>query len=301
MQQRDSVANTIKVAVLLCVVCSVVVSASAVGLRSRQELNRKREMRKNILEAAGVYDASQSVEAQYAETVEARVVDLELARFSREYKPEDIDPDEIANDPQFSSELDQAEDVAGIKRRENLSVVYLIKDGERIDQIVLPIRGYGLWSTLRGFLAIDYESLKQAPEAVTIRGITYYSHGETPGLGGEVDNPEWKAKWVGKKVFDDDWDVEVAVTKGAAGEYEVDALSGATITSQGVTNMLQFWMGEDGFGPFLQNYRQQLIGDSAGTASSQTAQSPASDFLELRTGDEVARVELEPISRREEK
>ena len=121
--------------------------------------------------------------------------------------------------------------------------------------MVLPIRGYGLWSTLWGFVAIDAQSLKKGPGYVTITGLKYYEQKETPGLGGEVDNPNWRAKWPGKHVYDSNWNVQIEVTKGGShGEYEVDALSGATITSNGVTNMMQFWFGEDGFRPFLKNY-----------------------------------------------
>ena len=113
--------------------------------------------------------------------------------------------------------------------------------------IVLPIKGYGLWSTLYGFLALD-------KDAVTVRGITYYQHGETPGLGGEVDNPTWKAKWPGRKAYDESWAPALRVIKGQAGPpssspHQVDGLSGATITSRGVNDMINFWLGESGFAP----------------------------------------------------
>jgi Na+-transporting NADH:ubiquinone oxidoreductase subunit C len=268
MQQRDSVANTIIVASSLCIVCSVLVSASAVLLRAQQTRNRAEEMQKNILQAAGVYDASQPVREQYDRVVEARLVDLETGRFSDAYDAGSFNQDRAAVDPSMSSELTQAEDVAGIKRRESFSLVYII-DSDDGKKLVLPIRGYGLWSTLRGFIALDYESLKQDPQDFVIKGITYYSHKETPGLGGEVDNPDWKAKWNGKRVYDDAWDVEIEVVKGASGDYAVDALSGATITSQGVTNMLQFWMGENGFRPFLKYFHGELQGDDKSLADVQ--------------------------------
>ena len=139
-------------------------------------------------------------------------------------------------------------------------------DSDEGKKLVLPIRGYGLWSTLRGFIALDYDSLKETPDNVEIKGITYYSHKETPGLGGEVDNPEWKSLWIGKRVYDGAWDVKIECAKGASGEYQVDSLSGATITSQGVTNMLQFWMGEEGFRPFLEYYQKQLQGEDKSMA-----------------------------------
>jgi Na+-transporting NADH:ubiquinone oxidoreductase subunit C len=115
----------------------------------------------------------------------------------------------------------------------------------------LPIEGYGLWGFLYGFIAME-------ADGETIAGITFYLHMETPGLGGEVDNPTWKGLWRGKKAFRPSSDeVAIAVIKNASDEYGVDALSGATITSRGVTNMLTFWFGEHGFGPFLAKVRAE--------------------------------------------
>jgi len=99
-------------------------------------------------------------------------------------------------------------------------------------------------------------------DTTTIRGLTFYAHGETPGLGGEVDNPRWKALWPGRKAFDENWKPDIRVIKGQAGSPEtdphhVDGLSGATLTSRGVTNLLLFWLGDQGFGPYLQQFRQQ--------------------------------------------
>jgi Na+-transporting NADH:ubiquinone oxidoreductase subunit C len=118
----------------------------------------------------------------------------------------------------------------------------------------LPVEGYALWSTLYGFLALDVDTK-------TVRGLTYYQHGETPGLGGEVDNPAWKALWPGRIAYDEQWLPTIRVIKGKAGSasedpHQVDGLSGATLTSRGVTNMLQFWLGENGFGPYLAKFRE---------------------------------------------
>ena len=128
-------------------------------------------------------------------------------------------------------------------------------DAGDLEMIVLPIEGLGLWGTLYGFLALDADT-------TTVRGITYYQHKETPGLGGEVDNPSWKDKWPGRKAFDDDGEVSLAVIKGPARTAEhdphrVDGLAGATITSNGVTNMLEFWLGENGFEPYLNRIRAE--------------------------------------------
>ena len=90
--------------------------------------------------------------------------------------------------------------------------------------------------------------------------IHFYHHKDTPGLGGEVDNPRWQAQWQGKKLFDPEGAVAFQVKKGnvqandVRAQYQVDGLSGATLTSNGVTNMFHFWMGENGYQKFIQRH-----------------------------------------------
>lgn len=255
--RRDSVANTFRVALVLCAVCSLLVSAFAVGLRPYQRANKQAEIKKNILSVTGLLEDPQQIDEIFAERVEPRVVDLDSGEFVEGADIVGFDQRKMSNDPEHSRVVPSDMDVAGIKRREEQSLVYLVKgtDGN-LEQVVLPIRGYGLWSTLYGFLALD-------SDLTTIRGLTYYEHGETPGLGGEVDNPNWKGQWDGKQAFDDDGDVRIRVIKGQVdkqrdnADFQVDGLSGATITSRGVTNMLDYWLGEQGFGPFLDKLREQ--------------------------------------------
>ncbi len=259
--QRESIGQTFKVTILLCLVCSFVVSLSAVGLRGKQEDNRERERKKNILLAAGLFHEDEHGNADvgplFEQQVETRIIDLADGTYNAKKDPKVFDQLEEAKEaPSLSPEADPA----GIKRREEHSFVYLVRKDGKLDQIVLPIRGYGLWSTLYGFIALDVESLRGGADQLVVRGLTYYQHAETPGLGGEVDNPLWKAKWKGKKVFDKDWNVRLEVTKNASSEYQVDALSGATLTSRGVTNMMKFWLGANGFKPFLVKQQQELAG-----------------------------------------
>lgn len=266
---RDSIKHTFLVALLLCLVCSLLVSASAVGLRSLQERNKLREKNKNILLAAGLFDPqkhSNSDIASLMEGVTPRIIDLDTGEYlpAEEYSSvlgvsdiNDYDQKAATNDLQLSYGVVPEEDVASIQRREKYSFVYEVKEGDQVKLFVLPIRGYGLWSTLWGFVAVDAQSLKQGPEHLIITGLKYYDQKETPGLGGEVDNPNWLAQWPGKHVYDANWNVKIEVTKSANTEYEVDALSGATITSNGVSNMMQYWFGENGFKPFLKNQSQK--------------------------------------------
>jgi Na+-transporting NADH:ubiquinone oxidoreductase subunit C len=255
--QRDSISNTIVVATLLCIVCSVLVSSAAVFLSDLQEANKVQERKRNILKAAGLYDENAELEELF-QRVETRVVDLETGRFvsESEIDPREYDPREAAKDPERSVKIDPEQDIAGIKRRPKYELVYLVKKDGKLDQVVLPIEGKGLWSTLYGYLALD-------ADMETIRGITFYEHGETPGLGGEIDNPKWQEQWEGKEAFGPEGEPQIEVVHGTVNrerpeaKYQVDGLAGATITSRGVTNLVQFWLGEKGFRTFLENLEKE--------------------------------------------
>lgn len=263
----NSVRHTLRMAVLLCLVCSVLVSAAAVGLRGIQEKNRDNFRKENILKAAGLWD-DDGGSAQIGEKfkqVTAVVLDFESATAGEDAELAiEINKTirKAIKDPTKSDEIE--DDIAGIKRREKQTVIYTVAKNGKTTTVILPIRGYGLWSTLWGFIALDVSQAEAGPDQIFIQGLTYFEQKETPGLGGEVDNPRWKSKWAGKKAYDADWNVKIAVEKGAAGIYEVDALSGATITSRGVSNMLKYWLSEEGFRPYL----KELSGVPTGNGSS---------------------------------
>lgn len=251
---NDTIGKTITVTVLLCVICSVVVSAAAVLLKPQQVSNKELDRKSNILAAAGLSDPSKSVDELFGQ-ITTRIVDLETGKFTDEVDPATYDAMKAAKDPALSEKLDRKEDIASIKRQARYMPVYLIQDGDQIEKVILPVHGYGLWSTLYGFLALE-------GDLNTVVGLGFYSHAETPGLGGEVDNPAWKALWPGKKVYDEgSMDPELRLVKGNVDPsspnavHQVDGLSGATLTSNGVTNLVQFWLGENGYAPFLANLK----------------------------------------------
>ncbi|HEX7720386.1 MAG TPA: Na(+)-translocating NADH-quinone reductase subunit C, partial [Woeseiaceae bacterium] len=180
----------------------------------------------------------------------ARVVDLSSGEYKDDLNPVTFDPLKAAKDPKTSAALKGSEDLALIKRREQFTTVYMVEKDGQLESLILPIRGYGLWSTLHGFLAIQ-------SDLNTVVGLGFYQHAETPGLGGEVDNPKWKGLWPGKTLFDDSGKPVIRVSKGdEPSDHRVDALAGATLTSNGVDRLLQFWLGEQGFGPYLAKLRQ---------------------------------------------
>ncbi|MDR1462660.1 MAG: Na(+)-translocating NADH-quinone reductase subunit C [Azoarcus sp.] len=255
---KESTARTLIVAFIVSLVASVFVAGSAIYLKPVQQQNRLLDRQRSILAIAGIGDAQLSageVRALFERRIEAQVVDLTTGEVNTSLDPTTFDALKAAKDPKTSTELADGEDIALIKRREQLTTVYrLVKDdgsGE-LEALILPVRGYGLWSTLHGFLAIR-------PDLNTVIGLGFYQHGETPGLGGEVDNPKWKALWPGKTLFDDEGRPAIQIAKTGATqdtEHKVDALAGATLTSNGVKNLLVFWLGEQGFGPYLDKLRQ---------------------------------------------
>ena len=192
------------------------------------------------------------VAAVYNQYIEAKALDLDSGKFDDSIDVTSYDPRKAARDAATS--IVPADDIASIKRRANQVLVYLVKDESgQIDRIILPVHGYGLWSTMYAFLALD-------TDLNTVKSMVYYDfsdQGETPGLGGEVQNPKWKALWPGKKLFDDQGNLKLRVTKMATNpDYDIDALSGATLTSNGVQNTLAYWLGSEGYGPFLENARK---------------------------------------------
>ena len=264
---NDSIQRTIMVAVLLCLVCSIIVSGAAVSLKPLQVKNKLEDKNKNILAAAGLLVENKSIEEQF-EQVTTRIVNLETGAYASEaelvelkqagYPLATFDQRRLAKDSSYSASISGKNDPASIKRLEKYAAIFLIEKEGKIDRIILPVHGYGLWSTLYGFIALQ-------GDAETIVGLGFYSHTETPGLGGEVDNPAWKALWAGKKIHDESGDIAIDVIKGhvIAGSKkeanQVDGLSGATLTSRGVSNLVRFWLGEKGFAGFLNGIKGQGV------------------------------------------
>jgi Na+-transporting NADH:ubiquinone oxidoreductase subunit C len=256
--------NIIVVALLVCLACSVVVSSAAVFLKPQRLANKELDRNKNILEAAGLYNKQEATGGEDINGLignfEIRMVDLEEKRLLSELEVSDLgldvttyDQRKASKDPATSKALTKAEDIASISRRARYSVIYLLKEAGEVSKVVVPVHGYGLWSTLYGYLAID-------GDLQTVSGITFYEHGETAGLGGEVDNPRWKASWAGKSIYSGG-EVKLGVIKGSVNPsspnaaYQIDGLSGATLTSVGVDNLVKYWMGPQGFGPVLKELK----------------------------------------------
>lgn len=250
---NDSIKKTLIVTVLLCLVCSVIVSSAAVFLKPVQERNKRADMQRNVLSIAGVLDDKAPIAEQF-EQFEVKLVDLRTGQYSEELDVDRFEQRAAAKKPELSSLIPSELDAAGIKRRSHFTKVYLLKEQGELKTIVLPVHGKGLWSTMYGFLALS-------GDLNTVVGFGFYDQGETPGLGGEVDNPKWKAKWLDKELFDEQGEIAITLLKGAADpasaqfKHQIDGLAGATLTTNGVQYLLDFWLGEQGYQAFLSNLK----------------------------------------------
>jgi len=210
---KESIGNVLFVAIGVSLVCSILVASAAIVLKPRQLLNEEEYRQRIILDVAGLYEPGADIGEVYGAIEEA------------------------------STELGSGEQVP----------IYLVKDGARIEQVILPIEGAGLWATMYGFLAVEADGR-------TALGLQFYEHGETPGLGDAVDKPAWREQWKGKRLFDDDGNPLIEVVKGPAPEgsdYQIDGLAGATLTGRGVSVFVRHWIGELGYGPYLKSLGEE--------------------------------------------
>ncbi len=243
-------------AALVCAVCGVVVAGSAVSLKDRQDANQRLDKQKKVLSVAGLLTAEEDLEPadvqkRFTDNIQVKVVDLKSGQVAKDVDVATFDQQKAAKDPATSAAAPANK--AKVQRLPKRANVYLVMKAGAVDKYVFPVEGKGLWSTLYGYLALE-------KDLNTIAGLTFYQHGETPGLGGEVDNAKWKGLWPGRKAFKDGKPA-IRVVKGAAppadkAPHKVDGLSGATLTSNGVTYLLQFWLGENGFGPYLNHLKK---------------------------------------------
>ncbi|NJA05582.1 MULTISPECIES: Na(+)-translocating NADH-quinone reductase subunit C [Methylomonas] len=246
---NDSLEKTINVALALCLVCAVLVSMATVALRPLQSHNKALDMKKNILDVAGLLENDTNIDAAFKDRIEAKLVDLATGEYV-DGDVDEYDQRKAAKDPATNEVIPVEKDIASIRMKAKVAKVFLVKDAGKLQSIILPINGYGLWSTMYGFLALE-------ADGQTVQSINLYDQGETPGLGGEVVNPNWRALWKGKKVYGDNGEVALTLVKGTVDTSrpdavnKVDGLAGATLTSRGVSNLILYWMGPEGFAPYL--------------------------------------------------
>ena len=247
---KETFGKTVGFVLVICLVCAALVSIAAVGLKPLQTANKLLDKQTKILEASGLLaDAGKDIVGTYDKRVEAKMIDLKTGAIIEG----DVNTFDERSDARDSAKSTKpANDIAGLSRRADRAVVYLVKNEQgQLDTIVLPIVGSGLWDLMYGFVGLS-------PDFNTVQSVVYSDLKETPGLGAEVLNPKWKALWPGKKMFNEQGDIAIKLVKGGAKKgdvHGVDALSGATLTSNGVERTIHFWLGGEGYGPFIAKFR----------------------------------------------
>lgn len=259
---NDTIRKTILMALGVCLVCSILVSTAAVLLHPRQEKNKALEKIVNVLKVSELYKKGQNPEEIFKKRLEPVIIHLKTGEvlpeneYNEVLNPATYDIKKAAKHFAYGTAIPTG-DIARIKRKPKFMLIYYVKEEGKRTRLILPVYGKGLWSTMYGFLALDMD-LK------TVAGFTVYDHGETPGMGGEVGNPRWQSLWQGKTVeFDKNNELMLQVIKGKVdptkpdAKYKIDGLSGATLTTVGVNNMIKFWLGHAGYGPFIEKLKEE--------------------------------------------
>ena len=251
---RDSHRNAILVVTLTALVCSGLVSAAVVMLRPIQLNNQMLDRSRNIMQLTGLLPANGQLGdnelLERYKTIDRRIVNIDAAVFDRSIDPVDFSIGRADNDPELSVGIPSGEDLANLGRRSRYTPVYMVWKGNQLDRIILPVRGNGMWSMLRGYIALE-------SDLNTIAGMTFYEQNETPGLGDQITHEHWLEQWRGRRIYDDQGNPRFRVSEGdvepgsATAGFEVDGLTGATVTGNAVTGLVRYWFGPHGYRDFL--------------------------------------------------
>jgi len=257
--------------VMVAFVCSVLVSLSAVGLRPIQQKNQLVERSRNIVALSGLVEPGAELSTNEVlaavEQMDIRVLDIGAGWFDDSIEAASFDARSARNDPALSVAIDPENDLASLGRRSRYKVVYLAYEGAVLKRVILPIVGQGMWSTLYGYVALE-------DDLSTIAAATFYEQAETAGLGDKITDPAWLSKWEGVRLFGNDGEYRFRVAPGpvepgsSAATYQVDGISGATVTSSAVSRLMAYWFGPDGYLPFIENLRERPP-ESRGTGEPQ--------------------------------
>lgn len=247
--KKDSVMGTMVFIVTLSLLCSFMITGTAELLKERKLVKKRDELKRYVLMAADVdISGDKDFRAIFEKSVTPILIDIESGAIEPKERIEVMDFDErmAAINPEKSRK--PKKDTARIRSRaDEVRVFKVFDDQGQLSSVVMPIYGKGLWSIIYGYVALK-------PDFNTIENIVIYEHGETPGIGDFLNDPEWTDKFRDKLVFDEAGKVALKVVKGGAKEGDVsgvDAVSGATMTGRGVQRSIQFWFGEEGFKTFL--------------------------------------------------
>jgi Na+-transporting NADH:ubiquinone oxidoreductase subunit C len=257
---NDTPAKALLVVFSVALVCSVLVSVSAVTLRPVQERNALVERSRNIIGLTGLVEPGENLTSDEildaVMQLDIRLIDINTGQFSDAVDVADFNARAARNNLETSIAIAAADDLASLGRRENFAVIYLVWSEGQLQRVILPVYGQGMWSTMYGYIALE-------ADLNSIAAMTFYEQTETAGLGDQIQNQAWLAKWQGRKVYGASNEVRFRVATGvvaegsAAAQHQVDAMTGATVTADAVTRLIQYWFGPNGYGPFIEQLRLQ--------------------------------------------
>lgn len=219
-------------AAVMVVVVAAILSLAATSLKPFQDKNITLEKKQSILKSIGVEVSRDEADEAYEEFIVNSLV----------LRNGDVVDDQVAFNVDLSKEIDKT-------LTERYAPLYVAKkEGETY--YVLPLRGKGLWGPIWGYLALE-------KDVNTVYGAIFDHKSETPGLGAEISTPIFMDQFQGKKILNENREfVSIQVRKGdAAGDYQVDGISGGTITSVGVQDMIDNSV--KAYVDFLKDYSQQ--------------------------------------------
>ena len=256
---NDSPRKAILVVLLTAVVCSSLVSAAVVILRPIQLNNQLLDRSRNIMSLTGLLPAGEvpgdDEMLELFKSLDTRMADIDQGRFDDTLDAITFDMRRAVNDPDLGTGVPGADDVASLGRRSRYAPVYIVWDGDELDRIILPVRGAGMWSMMYGYIALE-------ADFTTVAGMTFYEQNETPGLGDQITHPHWLAQWRGKQIYDHTGVTLFNVSEGVVdpgsvhAPFQVDALTGATVTGNAVTDLVHYWFGPHGYKTLLDNIKE---------------------------------------------
>ncbi len=261
---NDSTLKALLVVGLTALFCSVVVTTTAVTLQPIQRAYQDLERNRVLVGIAGLADSAAALSDREVvslfQELDARVVNLDTGAYDDSVSADNLDGAASATDPDASVAIPPDQDIATIGRRARRVAIYVVPRADGIERMILPVYGQGMWSTLYGFIALD-------ADLNTIVGITFYEQAETAGIGDQILRADWQAEWTGKKLYDAEGTLRFRVSNQAVdpqspeADYHVDAISGATVTTDAVSNLVAYWLGEHGFQPFIDSLRERTDDD----------------------------------------
>jgi len=231
-------------------------------LKPVQLRNQLVEKSRNIIGLTGLAEPGQLLSEDEilaaVEQLDIRVLDVNTGLFTNDIDPAEYDARAARNNPELSIAIPAGEDLASIGRREQYVVVYLVWNGAQLQRVILPVYGQGMWSTLYGYIALE-------ADLNTVAAMTFYEQTETAGLGDQVQNRDWLAKWKGRKVYGGPGDIRFRVASGSvspgspAATHQVDAMTGATVTGDAVTQLIRYWFGPHGYAKLIGHMQAQPV------------------------------------------